>query len=340
MNHHRLSARHVSRAFGPLKAVDDVSLSIEAGQVVALLGQSGSGKSTLLRMLAGLEGLDSGEVFASGTLVANAHQSTPPEKRGLGMVFQDYALFPHLNALQNVAFGLSLQTKSDRLDIATTWLKKVGLAARANYFPHQLSGGEQQRVALARALAPSPQAVLMDEPFSGLDPHLRIDLQRTMLAALREAGVAALIVTHDTEEALGLADVVAIMDQGRLIQSGSPSEVYTRPASFAAARALGPVWTHSARAQNGVVQTTFGNFETVLDGDVIVAGRPEATKVVADQSGQFQITDRRGVGRFTTLTLTNEQGIVYAQVEAGLTLPTEGRARVCLDPTDAMIFKS
>ena len=330
-----LQAQYVSRAFGALKAVDNVSLSIEAGQVVALLGQSGSGKSTLLRILAGLEGLDSGDVYAAGICVSKPGHVTPPEQRGLGMVFQDYALFPHLSAIQNVAFGLQALGKPAALKCASDWLDRVGLANRAHYFPHQLSGGEQQRVALARALAPQPRAVLMDEPFSGLDPQLRSDLQQTMLSTLRAANVAALIVSHDTEEALGIADHIAVMDHGKISQSGSPRDVYNNPISLAVARALGPLWTFVARAQNGLVATPFGTFSTRHEGSVIVGSRPEATNIVSSTNGTFTVSDCRGVGRFVTLGLRRPDCYIQARVEA-ITAPALGDL-VDIDVTDTDI---
>jgi iron(III) transport system ATP-binding protein len=336
----RLEARHLCRAFGPVKAVDDVSLSIDAGQVVVLLGQSGSGKSTLLRILAGLEGLDAGEVLASGEVVANPTRNTPPEQRGLGMVFQDYALFPHLSALDNVAFGLTSRDKGARQTLAREWLDKVGLSARAAYFPHQLSGGEQQRVALARALAPAPHAVLMDEPFSGLDPQLRDDLQRTMLTALREAGVAALIVSHDSQEAIAIGDVIAIMDRGEIIQTGSPEQVYRAPVLLEAARALGPVWTCTGDAEGGRVVTSFGTFTTSHTGNVIIAARPEATRVLPNPLGVFTVTDRRGVGRFVSLTLQSPSARVSAHIAAADAPPLGAIVDVALADHDAMIFKA
>jgi iron(III) transport system ATP-binding protein len=340
MNHPSLEARHLCRAFGNLRAVDDVSLSLEAGKVVVLLGQSGSGKSTLLRILAGLEGLDSGEVFASGVSVASAARTTPPEQRGLGMVFQDYALFPHLSAQNNVAFGLQSLGKSRAQEVALDWLSKVGLADRVNAFPHQLSGGEQQRVALARALAPQPKAILMDEPFSGLDPHLRTDLQRTMLATLREAGVAALIVSHDAEEALAIADVVAIMDQGRIVQSGSPREVYNVPVSLAVARALGPVWAIATRGENGIAQTAVGTFTTTLTGPIVIAGRPEATSLVPDLNGDFTIVDVRGVSRDVVVTAQSGEHIVQAKVPTK-TAPCLGqKVAVSIETNDVFLFQN
>ena len=338
-----LEARHVSRAFGTVKALDDVSLSLEAGKVLALLGQSGSGKSTLLRVLAGLEGVDAGEVYADGKLVSDKSTTIPPEKRPLGMVFQDYALFPHLTALGNVAFGLGHLAKSERLTLAASWLDRVGLGERGGAFPHELSGGEQQRVALARALAPNPRAILMDEPFSGLDPHLRADLQSSMLATLAEAGVAALIVSHDTEEALAVADHVAIIEHGRILQSGLPTDVYRAPTSLEAARALGAVWRLDAHAQNGLVETQIGTFSSPFDGPVMVCARPEATHVTSSQSGAFKVVDRRGVGRFLTVKLqaiTGEGGFITALVEAKSAPAKDHYVDVSLHREDVFVFKA
>jgi iron(III) transport system ATP-binding protein len=338
MKHPSLEARHLSRAFGQFKAVDNVSLTLEAGQVVVLLGQSGSGKSTLLRILAGLEGLDHGEVLASSTVVANPTHATPPEQRGLGMVFQDYALFPHLNAQQNVGFGLRGLSKAQAQEVALAWLGKVGLKDRANSFPHQLSGGEQQRVALARALAPRPNAVLMDEPFSGLDPQLRADLQRNMLATLRDAGVAALIVSHDAEEALAIADVIAIMDTGQIVQTGSPSEVYHAPVSLAAARALGPVWTMQGTAENGLAQTPIGNFDTSLAGAIVVAARPEATSIETDTNSRFKVMDVRGVGRDRMILAQSGDQVVQAKVGADGAPIVGQMVSVHVDAKDIFLF--
>jgi iron(III) transport system ATP-binding protein len=340
MNHPSLEARHISRSFGTLRAVDDVSLRIDAGQVVVLLGKSGSGKSTLLRLFAGLENVDGGEVLAGGVVVSNEKQATPPEQRGLGMVFQDYALFPHLDAVSNVAFGLQDLGKNKAQDIGLQWLSRVGLADRARYFPHQLSGGEQQRVALARALAPNPSAVLMDEPFSGLDPHLRADLQRTMLEALRGAGVAALIVSHDSEEALAIADQVAIMDCGRIVQTGTPAAVYSAPVSLEAARALGPVWTFLCHVESCHAVTPFGKFPTKLSGHVIVAARPDATLVDPAPDGAFIVTDLRGVGRFVTVTLQYRDQIVQARLKAACAPVIGTAAHVILNTTDAFVFEA
>ncbi|GIU67879.1 ABC transporter ATP-binding protein [Candidatus Phycosocius spiralis] len=338
-----LEARAISRTFGEVKALDEVSLGLEPGKVLALLGQSGSGKSTLLRVLAGLETIQSGQVFANGLLVSDTNFVMPPEKRPLGMVFQDFALFPHLTTLANVAFGLRDTNPAQRRALASKWLEQVGLRDRASAYPHELSGGEQQRVALARALAPEPKAILMDEPFSGLDPHLRLELQTSMLKTLREAGVAALIVSHDTQEALGVADNVAILEKGRIVQSGLPRAVYQAPKSLEAARALGPLWTLSACANNGRVETPVGGFETALVGPVRLCARPEATSFTRKQTGSFVVTDVRGVGRFVTISLnaiTDPATHITALCQAASAPKIGDKVDVQVEAADAFVFRA
>jgi iron(III) transport system ATP-binding protein len=249
---------HVRRAYAGVAALDDVSLTAPDGKVLVLLGPSGSGKSTILRLVAGLEPVDAGEVRIGDQLVSAPGRTLPAEQRRIGMVFQDYALFPHLTAAANVAFGLDKLPRAEREALALRWLDRVGLKHRANAYPHELSGGEQQRIALARALAPKPRAVLLDEPFSGLDPVQRAELRDVSLAALAEAGATTLFVTHDAEEALLVADRLAILKGGRLLQEAPPREAYDRPASIDAAAALGPINIHEGRAENGVVATPFG----------------------------------------------------------------------------------
>jgi iron(III) transport system ATP-binding protein len=336
--HPSLEVRNACRTFGTIKAVDGVSLTVQNGEIVALLGASGSGKSTLLRILAGLEGVDLGDVFSGGELVSSPSFLLPPEKRGLGMVFQDFALFPHLTALQNVSFGLHGRSKLQANETAQNWLAKVGLASRASYYPHQLSGGEQQRVALARALAPAPKAVLMDEPFSGLDPHLRADLQSLTLETLRSEGVAAVIVSHDTDEALAVADQVAIMDRGRVLQSGAPRNVYDAPCSLDVARALGPIWTYHCHTDTGLTHTPFGSFQTKHRGDLLLVGRPEATSLTADDHSPFTVSDVRGVGRLVTVTLTDQVGRITARVSAHHAPAIGQTMAITLMPKDAFIF--
>ena len=226
----------VHKAFAECRAVDGVNLDIETGEIMALLGPSGCGKTTMLRLLAGFERPDQGCIQLDGEIIAGGRTFLPPEKRRLGMVFQDYALFPHLSVRGNVAYALGRRGDRSRVDEV---LELVGLGELAERAPHELSGGQQQRVALARALAGTPSAVLLDEPFSGLDAALRARVRGEVREILRRAGVTALFVTHDQEEALSLADRVAVMCDGRIAQVGTPEEVYGRPESRWVAEFLG-----------------------------------------------------------------------------------------------------
>lgn len=263
-----VTLRNVRRAYNGAWALDDVSLTAPEGKVLALLGPSGSGKSTILRLIAGLEMLDAGEILVGAETVSTPGQITPTERRRVGMVFQDYSLFPHLNAAANVAFGLDKLGRADREAQALAWLDRVGLKHRAGSFPHELSGGEQQRVALARALAPKPRAVLLDEPFSGLDPVQRAELRDATLATLAETGTTTLFVTHDAEDALQVADRLAILKAGRLLQEAAPRDAYDHPASLDAAAALGPINVFDAAVENGALKTPFGLVSTGLTNGV------------------------------------------------------------------------
>lgn len=248
----------VSRFYDGAAAVNSVSLDAQDAGVLALLGPSGSGKSTLLRLIAGLEPLDAGEIRIGGEIVSSPRRFLAPEQRRVGMVFQDHALFPHMSAGANVAFGLNRLGRAARDAAARAWLDRVGLGARIDAYPHELSGGEAQRVALARTLATQPRIVLLDEPFSGLDQMLRAELRKFTLTTLAETHTKAVFVTHDSGEALSVADLLAILKNGRLLQAAPPREAYDRPASTAAAAALGPVNTFAGRIESGALSTPFG----------------------------------------------------------------------------------
>ncbi|MGZ8370686.1 MAG: ABC transporter ATP-binding protein, partial [Caulobacteraceae bacterium] len=224
-----IEVREVRRVYGKTIAVDGASLTLNAGEITCLLGPSGCGKSTLLRLIAGLEPVDGGEIVSGGKPISGKGVHLAPEARGVGMVFQDYALFPHLTVLGNVEFGLRRAPAPERRNRAMAELERVRMAGRAGAWPQALSGGEQQRVALARALARSPKAMLLDEPFSGLDGRLKAEVRDTTLSALRSAGVATLLVTHDAEEAMMMGDTIALMRDGRILQSGSPRDCYLKP---------------------------------------------------------------------------------------------------------------
>lgn len=222
-----------------LPAVAHVSLSIYPGELVALLGPSGCGKSTTLRLIAGLEQPDAGEIWLNGTLVASASVATPPEARRLGMVFQDYALFPHLTVAENVGFALHRMPSRERQAHVGEALELVNLAAFASRYPHQLSGGQQQRVALARALAPRPPVVLLDEPFSNLDAALRSQMRDDLRDILSRAGATAVFVTHDQAEALALGDRIALLNNGQIEQIGAPDTLFQSPRTRFVAQFMG-----------------------------------------------------------------------------------------------------
>lgn len=222
-----LEFRHIAHAYGEVRALEDISFAAPAGEITCLLGASGCGKSTLLGLAAGLLRVQQGEVALGDEVLADAQRNPPPEARPVGLVFQDGALFPHMTLAANVAFGLPKARRAE----ADSWLAKVGLAGMGARYPHELSGGQQQRAALARAMAPEPQVLLMDEPFASVDIVLRRKLRRECRILLREAGATVVLVTHDPAEALDIADRIAVMESGRIIQFGTPHELHHAPAT-------------------------------------------------------------------------------------------------------------
>ena len=268
----------VEKRFDDTHAVAGVTLDIAEGEIVAVLGPSGCGKTTLLRLIAGFEDPDAGTIEVGGEVVAGQGRTVAPEKRRIGMVFQDYALFPHLKVAANVGFGLTRKPADERRELTERTLALVGLAHKASSYPHELSGGERQRVALARALAPEPAVVLLDEPFSSLDATLRAGLRRDVESILREANATALLVTHDQEEALSLADRVAVMRDGRIRQDGTPEEVYGRPSDHWVTGFLGDAEVLPGTAAAGAVECELGRFPipAEIEGEVDVIIRPES----------------------------------------------------------------
>jgi iron(III) transport system ATP-binding protein len=275
-----IDATGVTKTFGANRAVDCADLQVRRGELVALLGPSGSGKTTLLRLIAGFETPDGGTVRIGGRAVVGDGVWEEPDRRRIGMVFQDGALFPHLTVGENLAFG------RPRAGRAQDCLALVGLADRADSYPHELSGGERQRVALARALAVDPEVVLLDEPFAALDEGLRAGLREEVATVLRTAGASALLVTHNQEEALSLADVVAVMRSGRIEQVGAPREVYERPASRWVAEFLGDADAVPGSVSDDVVTTELGSFPAsgVRDRAEVLL-RPEQVQIVGDGLG-------------------------------------------------------
>jgi len=237
-----LEYRHVTKSFaeGGAPAVCAVSARVEKGEVLALVGESGSGKTTLLRLAAGLEAPDEGEVLLGDKTVAGPAVWLPPERRGVGLVFQDGALFPHLSVAENVAYGLKGREAEARQSTVDFMLAMVGLSGMGKRFPHELSGGERQRLAVARALAPQPKVILLDEPFSNLDPALRRSLREEIRSILKKLKATAILVTHDTDDALCVGDRVAVLRKGSIIQIGTPQEIYRHPKNGYCARLFGP----------------------------------------------------------------------------------------------------
>ena len=249
---------NVARQFGTTQALAGVDLEIAPAEIVCLLGPSGCGKTTLLRIAAGIEKPTGGRVLINGLEVAGPHRFLAPEDRGVGLMFQDFALFPHLTILGNVAFGLKSLPKAEARREALAALKRVGLADLADDYPHILSGGQQQRVALARAIVPRPAVMLMDEPFSGLDVQLREEMQEETAALLRETRATSVIVTHDPEEALRIGDRIAVMRAGRLIQAGSGETLYHRPADLFVARLFSEINEIGYRVGKDGIETPMG----------------------------------------------------------------------------------
>lgn len=274
--------RGLSKHFGTQLIVDHVNLTVPSGQLLTILGASGSGKTSLLRLIAGFERADSGTIHIDGEMVTGAGIHEPPERRRIGYVAQEGALFPHLSVAENIGFGLKKHV--DRASRATDLLDLVGLpAAYASRAPHQLSGGEQQRVALARALASSPRLILLDEPFSALDAALRQELRDQVKSVLAEAGATAILVTHDQAEALSMGDQVVVLRDGRIVQMAAPSVLYHQPADTMLAQFVGEAVLLPGKAVSGRAICAFGDLALAnpSQGPVELLIRPEQIKLVA-----------------------------------------------------------
>jgi len=280
-----LSLERIVYTAGRQTILGGVSLTVRPREIVCLLGASGCGKTTLLRIAAGIARQTSGIVRVAGEVVADDTTFVPAEARPLGLVFQDLALFPHMRILDNVAYGIRGRDRHER---AVTALRGVGLAGYERSYPHELSGGEQQRVALARALLPAPQVVLFDEPFSGLDRGLREVVRQDVVTVLRQRQATAVIVTHDPEEALAMADRIALMRRGAIVQTASPEDIWRWPVDLEAARMFSHVNVFSGRVTGGVVETAIGRVpvgERREGEDLTIGFRPDALRVFAEDRG-------------------------------------------------------
>ncbi len=348
-----LEFRGISHAYDGMLAVKDLSLSIAPGETVCLLGPSGCGKTTALRVAAGLENPVSGEVWMAGRRLYGADTSVPPEDRHIGLVFQDFALFPHMSVLENVTFGLGRSSDSgrDRKSRAMDALSLVGMESYAEAYPHTLSGGQQQRVALARALAPEPAVVLLDEPFSGLDARLRDSVRDKTFHAVKRSGAAALMVTHDAEEAMYMAHRIAVMRDGSLVQVGAPKDLYQKPNDPFVAAFFGEVNRLPGTVANGKVETAVGTLEvsSIADGaDVEVLVRPEALRlspatVSAIGPGYAKVLSSRLLGRSSLVHLctcktTGEELHLHARIPGSYLPEEESIQAIDLDRSQAFVF--
>jgi iron(III) transport system ATP-binding protein len=337
-----LGLRDVSKSFGTTRALDGASLNVNRGEIVALLGPTGCGKTTALRVLAGFERPDGGCVEVDGVKVAGEGAWTSPDRRRVGMVFQDYALFPHLDVAANVGFGLPRRERkggrvSEVLDL-------VGLSAFAHRFPDELSGGQQQRVALARALAPRPAVVLLDEPWGAIDPLLRPTLRDEVAAILREAGVTVLLVTHDREDAFSVADRIALMRDGRIVQTGAPEQLYFAPADRWCAEFAGAANMVHGRRDQGQIVTPVGRFPAIQDGpepDVDVLLRPELVGLEPNAGGQGEIVERTFLGHDVLYRVRLADGTsLWSQRPSNEHVPLGARVNVCVYDGPVVVFPS
>ncbi|WP_135469792.1 ABC transporter ATP-binding protein [Crenalkalicoccus roseus] len=336
----------IRHAYGGRVVLRGIDLVVGRGEILCLLGPSGDGKTTLLRLVAGLEPLQAGRIEIGGEVVAEPGREVPPERRNVGFVFQDYALFPHLTVAENVAFGLRRVPRGERSWHVAEALARVGLEDYANAYPHMLSGGQQQRVALARALAPRPQVVLLDEAFASLDARLREQVRDDTLHVLQTAGIPALIVTHDAEEAMFMADRIALMREGRLVQVGTPEELYLHPADPFVATFLGEVNRMPARIREGRAETPIGGLPAGLpDGPAEVLLRPEGLRVMPPEAAgtPARVEACRLLGATTLVHLAVADGAggvlhLHARTPPGAVLARGQQVSIAMDPQRAFVF--
>jgi iron(III) transport system ATP-binding protein len=343
----KLTLEGISRFFGRFPALDDVDINADPGEIVSLLGHSGCGKSTLLRIAAGVDVPTSGRVMVDGREVASDKIFVPPEKRSIGLMFQDYALFPHLTVLKNVMFGLTALDRNARRQEALAALGRVGLGHLAESYPHEISGGEQQRVALARAIVPRPGILLMDEPFSGLDSRLRDSVRADTLSVLRETGATAIVVTHDPEEAMRMSDRIVLMRGGRIVQHGTAESLYDRPDSLFVARFFSHLNELPGTIHSGRAMTRIGDFAAAghAEGrEVTVAIRPQgvllAPAAEADIGTPGRVMSRHFLGEIDLLDVAVDGWDTYllARARAGDGLVPGADVRVSFAARDVLVF--
>ncbi|HAP32715.1 MAG TPA: ABC transporter ATP-binding protein [Firmicutes bacterium] len=335
---------NASKYFNGNPAVLRLTIGIDKGEFFSLLGPSGCGKTTTLRLIAGLERPDEGAVSIGKEVVASVDTWVSPEKRGIGIVFQDYALFPHMTVAQNVAFGLKGCRREQIRPRVNELLELTSLMGLAGRYPHELSGGQRQRVALARSLAPRPRVILLDEPFSNLDADLREELRRETKRILKEHGATTILVTHDQEEAFSLSDRVGVLQGGALAQLGSPAEIYHRPHSKFVADFVGKADFIDGKVEGGIVHSAFGSFSLNGGPDwgmsrVELMIRPDDVDFVLDAAGQATITEAHFLGASVLYQLRFADGrAIHAIRPSAEPAPVGSKVRVKVDASHIVIF--
>ena len=353
MKRKALQMTEVWHRYGNTKAVENLSIALHEGEVVCLLGPSGCGKSTALRIAAGLERAQKGIVELGDVIVSDREVHLPAEDRNIGLVFQDYALFPHLSVIDNVKFGLKRDRSGIAESKAVNALEMVHMEKFLNKYPHMLSGGEQQRVALARALAPQPEVMLLDEPYSGLDARLREKIRDEVLHLLRQQGCATLMVTHDAEEAMFMADKIVVMNEGRVIQVGSPDELYFQPVNSFVAGVFGELNKLNGLVRENRAITSLVDFPTqefASGTEVEVVLRPEALRLLPLEGSDIYlealVVESRLLGRMSYIHLSSKcanrdgENIHLHCKIPGRVLPTSGEiVRVYVDVEQTFVFE-
>jgi iron(III) transport system ATP-binding protein len=340
-----ISFENVSFSVGPLQILKNVSFTLKAGEIVCLLGPSGCGKTTLLRLAAGVSVPSAGRILIDGFEVSGPTKFVAPEKRNVGLMFQDFALFPHMSVIQNVAYGLYALDSNQAQETALRALDRVGLKHYSDAYPHGLSGGEQQRVALARAIVPRPQVMLLDEPFSGLDQRLRETVRTETLALLRETRATSIFVTHDPAEALEISDRILYMRGGELVQVGTPKELYNMPVDAPTARFFSDMNELEGKVENGIIQTVLGTFKAphLKNGDeAIVMIRPSALQSCQRPEGvEGYVRERRYLGNLSRLivSFSNLDQPMAALVDGNHAIEPGQTSRFCVEEQGVLIFK-
>lgn len=339
-----LEVSQLNLSFDRKPVLQDFGFALQEGEIACLLGHSGCGKTTALRAVAGFEQPDSGTITLSGYTLSDRHSFMPPHLRKIGMVFQDYALFPHLSVKENIAFGIAKQPAAERKKRIESLLELIGMPEYGGRYPHQLSGGQQQRVALARALAPKPELVLLDEPFSNLDSALRMRLSKEVRRLLKQENTSALMVTHDRHEAFAMADKIGIMAEGRLKQWDTPHNLYHYPADAEVARFTGKGVLLRGTVEHGLVKTAAGALPRVPEqdvegGKVQVFVRPQNVLVGVEGGASAEVLECDFQGRCLILTLKLESGeTMLAEADVAEGLAVGSRVGIRLEAEKLAVF--